>query len=777
LTRRLPLAVWLVFAAACAWVAAHARYTADMSAFLPDAATPLQRLLVAELREGVTSRLILIGIEGAPAERLAAVSRALAKRLEGRPEFAYLANGEARLAAAERDFLFANRYLLSPGVDAQRFEPAALAAALERGYEALASPAGPLVRRYLPADPTGELLRLAAAFDAEARPATVAGVWMSRDERTALALVQTAAAGFDLDAQQANLALIAQAFADARAEAGAETAVLRLTGPAVFAVSSRAAIRGDVERLSVLAAALVAGLLLAVFRSIAVVATAFVPVASGILAGIAAVALGFGTVHGITLGFGVTLIGETVDYAIYFFGQRQPGEPPERALAGIWPTLRLGTVVSVASYCAMLLSGFAGLAQLGAFSVVGLVAALAATRWVLPALAGRGAAPPRGDAIARVLPRWRLRPGVRLAALVVVIGAAALAVARQQPIWDDDPARLNPITDAERALDQRLREALGAPDARWLLLVSAASEEAALEACEALEAPLAGLVAGKALAGFDSPARVLPSRRTQLARRDALPDAARLRENVRRVVADSPFRPGMFEPFVRDVAAAKAAPPLDRARLRGTAFGLKVDSLLVQRDGRWYAFLPLRGVADPAALADRVAKLGAGDVMLLDIRRESAALLGAYRERTLALWGLGLGLIVAVLFFQLRSAARVLRVAVPIAAAVAATVAILLVAGDKLTLFHLVAALLVVGVGSNYALFFERAPADEAERRATALAVIVCAATTILVFALLTTSQVPVLRMIGSTVAVGAVLSLLFSAFVARQPGTGRPVC
>jgi len=777
LTRRLPLAVWLVLVAAGAWVAANARYTADMSAFLPDAATPLQRLLVAELREGVTSRLILIGIEGAPAERLAAASRALAKRLEGRPEFAYLANGEARLAAAERDFLFANRYLLSPGVDAQRFAPAALAAALERGYEALASPAGPLVRRTLPADPTGEFLRLAATFEAEARPATVAGVWMSRDERTALALVQTAAAGFDLDAQQANLALIEQAFAAARAEAGAADAVLRLTGPAVFAVSSRDTIRGDVERLSVLAAALVAGLLLAVFRSFAVVAAAFVPVATGILAGIAAVALGFGPVHGITLGFGVTLIGEAVDYSIYFFGQQRPGEPPERALADMWPTLRLGTIVSVASYCAMLLSGFAGLAQLGAFSVVGLVAAAATTRWVLPALAGRGVASPRGVAIVRALPRWRIGTGPRLAALLLVTGTAALIVARHDRIWDDDLARLNPITDAERALDQRLREGLGAPDARWLLLVSAPSEEQALEACEALEAPLAGLVGEKALAGFDSPARVLPSRRTQLARREALPDEARLRENLRQVVAVSPFRPGMFDPFVRDVAAAKAAPPLDRARLRGTAFALKVDSLLVQRDGRWYAFLPLRGVADPAALADRVATLGVGDTALLDIRLESAALLGAYRERTLVLWGLGLGLIVAVLLFHLRAATRMLRVVVPIAAAVAATVAILLAAGDKLTLFHLVAALLVVGIGSNYALFFEREPADEAGRRATAFAVMVCAATTILVFALLASSHAPVLRMIGSTVAIGASLSLLFSAFVARPPGGGRPVC
>jgi predicted exporter len=775
LRRRLGLAVWLASVAACVWIAVHARFTADMSVFLPEAATPLQRLLLGELREGVSSRLVLIGIEGVPVDKLAAASRALVRRLEGRPEFVYLANGEARLAAAERDFLFANRYLLGPGVEAQRFAPAALAAALERGYEALASPAGPLVRRYLPADPTGEFLRLAATLEAQSRPATVAGVWISRDERTALALAQTAAKGFDLDAQQANLALIDAAFAAAKAEVGADAAVLHVSGPAVFAVRSRETIRSDVQRLAALAAVLVAGFLLALFRSPRVVALAFLPVATGAAAGVAAVALGFGAVHGVTLGFGVTLIGEAVDYAIYFFGRR--GAAEERGLAEIWPTLRLGVLVSAASLCAMLFAGFPGLAQLGAFSLAGLVAAAAATRWVLPAFASHPLAPAGVDAIARAVPRWRLDARVRIGALFVVALVAALVVALNQPMWDDDLARLSPVGAAERDLDERLRTALGAPDVPWLVVVSAPSEEAALQVCEALEAALAELVRARVIAGFDSPARILPSRRTQEARRDALPDEAQLRERLRQVVASSPFQPGTFEPFVRDVAAAKAGPLLDRARLEGTAFALKLDSLLVSRDGRWHAFLPLRGVADPAALAERVATLGVADVTLLDLKAESAALLADYRGHTLALWGLGIGLIVVVLFLHLRSAARVLRVLAPLVAAVAATVAILLAAGDKLTLFHVVAALLVVGVGSKYALFLERGSPDDVQWRATVFTVVACAATTVLAFGLLAWAHVPVLRMIGSTVAIGAALSLAFAALIARPSGTGRGVC
>jgi predicted exporter len=126
-------------------------------------------------------------------------------------------------------------------------------------------------------------------------------------------------------------------------------------------------------------------------------------------------------------------------------------------------------------------------------------------------------------------------------------------------------------------------------------------------------------------------------------------------------------------------------------------------------------------------------------------------------------------LIVALLYAHQRSMRRVLTVLAPLAAAVAGTTAILLLAGVKLTLFHLVALLLVVGVGSNYALFFERKAASEAESRRAAFAVVLCAATTIIAFGLLASSHLPVLKMIGATAALGAFASLVCSALVADR--------
>ena len=120
---------------------------------------------------------------------------------------------------------------------------------------------------------------------------------------------------------------------------------------------------------------------------------------SGALAGIAAVSLGFGSVHGITLGFGVTLIGEGVDYAIYLFTQIEQNGTPQSTLQRIWPTLRLGVLTSICGFSAMLFSGFTGLAQLGLFSIAGLVVAVSTTRWVLPQLLPAGFLGARLDAL------------------------------------------------------------------------------------------------------------------------------------------------------------------------------------------------------------------------------------------------------------------------------------------------------------------------------------------------------------------------------------------
>ncbi|MDB5406494.1 MAG: hypothetical protein JWL84_1406 [Rhodospirillales bacterium] len=765
LARGGAVALWLAGLLACALVVMRGEFSTDMSAFLPRSPVPAQQILVEQMRDGVVARMVLVGIAGAPPAQLAALSKATAKALRGAPEFALVANGEPAGLERDQEFLWRNRYLLSPGVVPERFTAAGLRQALENDLQLLGSDAAMLVKRTLPADPTGEILTLADALAGAQHPETRDGVWFAKDGSSAVMLVQTRAAGFDIDAQQHALALIDQAFAAAKQEVGAPDARLLVSGPPVFAVHARATMQQDATRFSLIATALVAALLLFAYRRPRVVLLALFPVVSGAVAGVAAVSLGFGYVHGITLGFGVTLIGEAVDYAIYLFTQTVPGSPPAATLPRIWPTLRLGMLTSICGFSAMLLSSFTGFAQLGLFTIVGLAVALGVTRLILPLLLPRKFANLTSTVFAPPLlvVIRHARPLRIVVGLLVVLGLLSLALHRGG-IWEDEIESMSPISAQDKALDAQLRRNTAAPNVRYLLGIERPDVEAALAASTSVSAVLTDLIGTKELAGFDAPQLTLPSQTTQRARQAALPPPEILRANLATALDGMPFRIETFAPFLADVAAAREQPLLDRASFAGTSLATKLGSLLIQRRGGWMAMLPLRGVVDSSRLAAAVAGAAGPDVIFLDLKGESDRLLETYLHEAIMLSLIGSLVIVALLLVSLRSLRRTATVLAPLAAAVVATAGILAFGAQKLSIFNLFGLLLVVAVGSNYCLFFERRAAVGETRERMIASLVLANLCTVIGFGVLAFSRIPVLHGIGETVAIGALLSLVFAA-------------
>ena len=95
-----------------------------------------------QIRDGLASRLILTGIEGADAPTRAVLSKQIAQRLRADPTFVVVNNGEPINVERDRVFLFNNRYILSPAVTPARFSVDGLHAALSDSIDLLASPAG-----------------------------------------------------------------------------------------------------------------------------------------------------------------------------------------------------------------------------------------------------------------------------------------------------------------------------------------------------------------------------------------------------------------------------------------------------------------------------------------------------------------------------------------------------------------------------------------------------------------------------------------------------------
>ena len=791
--RAAVLAAWLCFLAAAAAVALHARYITDLSAFLPAHPTPQQRILVEQLREGPASRLLLAGVEGGSRLARAAVSIDMGQRLRADPEFASVSNGQEASADRDRDFLFTHRYLLSDAVDARHFSAAGLETAMRDTVADLASPEGLIIKSLVPHDPTGETLHIVDRLSHIAAPQLQDGVWASGDGKRALLVAQTAAAGSDTDAQEHAIGAAQAAFDTAVRDVGAspQHLALRLSGPGVFAVASRAGIERAVVRLSIASSALIVLILLTVYRSLSALLIGLLPVATGALVGIAAVALIFGSVHGITLGFGATLIGESVDYSIYFFIQSARGEAGAASWQQrLWPTMRLGMLTSVCGFASLLPSGFPGLAQLGAYSISGLIAAAAVTRFVLPELLPqrfsiRDLAPLGARVATWMEPARRVRGRVPWALALALAGVAlGVLVLARGTLWNRELSRLSPASPAQDRIDAELRADLGAPDSLNLVVVSGASLEAVLRGAERTALALAPLADSHLIGGIDSPSDYLPSLATQAARRDSLPPAAALRENLDRAAGGLGIDSRELGPFLDDVEAARRAPLLGPADLSGTSLAAGLDALLMHSGERWSALLPLRAApggapVDLAPVRAALAAAGlagtatAGDaaasVYVLDLKRESDALYDQYLHEAMRLSLAGLAAIVALLWFSLRSLKRAALVLAPLLLAVLTVAAVLALCGVELTILHLVGMLLIVAVGSNYALFFDRREEGDTGGPLTVASLLIANLCTVIGFGLLSFSGVPVLEALGTTVAPGAFLALLYAALLTRR--------
>ncbi len=790
--RWLALAGWLAGVVICAVIIGRSTFTTDLSAFLPQSPTKEQKVLLDQLRDGVISRMILVGIEGGSAPVRAALSKEIARQLHDDPAFASVNNGEPVNAARDQAFMFGNRYLLSPTVTPERFSTAGLHAAIGDTIDLLASPAGMMIKPLLPRDPTGEIVQLLDRINGGNQPLMSDGAWASRDGARALLLAQTRAAGADIDGQQHAMARIEQAFDAAVQQQGPAAAEARMvmTGPGVFSVLSRETIKSEVTRLSIISIAIIVSLLLLVYRSLTALALGLLPVVSGALVGVVAVSLGFGVVHGITLGFGTTLIGEAVDYAIYLFVQtrQQAGSNEGETrdwLTDFWPTILLGVLTSIVGLSSLLLSSFPGLAQLGLYSIAGLVTAAAVTRYVLPHLLPENFhirdVSAMGNRLSRIARGMTI---LRLPLTLLTLAAVLVVVQNRSDLWNTQLSSLSPVSQADQATDARLRADLGAPDVRYMVVVSGPDRESVLQSAEKVALQLNPLVEQGVLAGFESPSHYLPSVATQKARQASLPSD--LAQRLQEAVIGLPVQPQLFAPFIADAAAAKTRAPLQRADLDQTSIALAVDSLLFQRGDGWSALLPLTAPDSVAGIAVepvRTALAAAAmppqsNALFVDLKAESDQLYSGYlREATMLSLG-GLAGIVVLLLASLRSPRRVVRVMLPLAAAVITVVAGLALCGHRLTILHLIGLLLVVAVGSNYALFFNRKHGNSQEGEQDAG--ITPQALTSLVFANLTTvagfgvlgfSQVPVLQAIGTTVGPGAILALIFaSVFAGKAP-------
>lgn len=762
--RRRPvvLGALLLLLGAALWRIPRLKVDSDLETLLPSGPDLAEKLRFLR-RSGFSDRVVLslsLPQEAPDPDRLAAAVDRLAARLPG-PWVTEVGTALPAGSLLEAwPALLASTPQMLPAARLERWRAELTPAEVHRRVEALhrrlLAP-GASMGPFLAGDPLGlagetlgEFQALSAAFGYRYK---MSGKHLlSEDERHALLVLRTPAAVPDSFGARALLRHLEQRLAESPDGLRA-----RIVAGHRHTVSNEDAIRGDIRRVSWVAAAGFGLLLFGVFRDLRAGLVLLSPMAAIVLA-IGVASLVFASVSHVLLGMSMVLAGISMDYAIHaYVAQRRIGPEGVRRIAR--PVL-VGCATTAAVFVAFFFSAVPGYAQLALFSILSLFICLATSLLLLPHAIGTDPAPaplPRGL-------RPALRPGTdRLRAGLWLLSLLFLGYAATQVKFQRDVAQFDGSDEAVLRDEREFHDLWGGERQPALLVVEGRDPETVWRAYESVSCRAAERLGDIPLVTL---APLWPSRETR-ARRVAAwrqfwaergPDVRAALEEAR---AARGFAPGAFDPFLAwaaEPAEAGADDPPAPALFRplrerfGAADAGSAWALAYTQDSpeALRRLAPLEGETEGA----RVRVLSRGSL--------SSLISDALARETARLAALAAVLILVPLVLLTRNLRRSLLALAPVATSILVVLGILGFSGKPLTAAALIAGMIMVGLVVDYGVFVvfdaerQEAGADAGRSTsATVLAIHLSAGTTLVGAGALLRAHHPVMFDIGFTLVLG----------------------
>ena len=542
------------------------------------------------------------------------------------------------------------------------------------------------------------------------------------------------------------------------------------TSIARFASAARRGMEEDMNRIGLYSTLGILFLVLVVFRSVKHLLLTLVPLAVSIWCALGLSLAVFGELHAVTLVFGASLTGVCVDYGnIYFTHHRMtPSWDAVKTMRDLLPALWLAALTTIISFAALAFTSLAGLRQIAFFSSCGILLAFLTVVFWFP-LCFRHSHPLAAKSSGIFpLARWPMEFWTkhRTAALITMAVALALTIKGLINLKvNDNPTALSAPGAALVVEDSRIRELIGAGQTHGNIVVRGKSAEEALQNMERLQDVLAQAETNGWIDPAVSLSYFLPSKKRQEEDARLLSGLLTHEDEIRGRLDALGLPEENIQAFFHALKQNHAPPILPEtwlshpvsAGLRDLWLGNTADgvALLVQ----------LRQNYDPGKFKAAIA--GLPGVAFFNQEEDLTRLLGRYRVSTTWLVAMAYSLIFALLFW--RCGWRGIAVILPSLLSAAITVGMIGLCGSPFTLMHCLALLLVLGMGVDYSIFF--AEGDPDKDSTTFLCIVLCCATTVLSFGLLSLSSQAALHAIGLTTMIGIISAWLLApiAIYARK--------
>lgn len=504
-----------------------------------------------------------------------------------------------------------------------------------------------------------------------------------------------------------------------------------------------------------------------VFKRLFPILLLLLPVLVGCVTAFSLTVLLFEKVHLITLAFGAGLIGVSVDYALHFLCERHK-RSATATLKKLFPGMCLGLLTSVLAYSAQALAPFPGLRQMALFSVVGLIGAWLTVMLWFPILTDglKLDSLKAAKELGRLREKFPTLGGQPLSLILLSIMSLVTVVIIYDADKSIDIRELQAPSERLLAEDSKVQELLGLTSSAKFLLVSGRDLQESLDVERGISQKLDLMIENGLLEGYQALSTQYPSLTQQ--RQNAVLVTELYNNELNNFFGalglgnDYALRAkSELEKHAKSRLAYEEwlQMPGNRSWENSVVFGEDKVSLIIRLQGDFSEVLE----ADLARLAAENFQ-----VQFVNQVADISLLLKRYQEQ-IFYWVIAAYLIIAVVLY-IRYRLDCWRILLPPFMACLLSLSLISYLEGSLNVFHLMAMILVIGIGLDLGIFmFESEGADY-----TWLASSLSCYTSLLAFGLLAVSETQVLHHFGMTVLIGLVCVWLISPLVRVVPSVSE---
>ena len=527
------------------------------------------------------------------------------------------------------------------------------------------------------------------------------------------------------------------------------------SGILFFAADAAQSARADIQTITTGSMIGVLLLILWVFRGPRALLLPVLSIALGLGFAFSLCHYWFGSIHVLTLVFGSSLIGVVVDYALHYFYFQAHHSQSENRLP-LYRALFLSLLTSVIGFAALAWSGLAALQQIAIFAALGLVYA-----WLVVIALGHFLTKnvKAYDASLQALVRAALQVFAKLPSrwvlpLMILILAAGFSFTGFSLPASDNPRSFFAANPELVAQEKQVSEWVASHEPASFILVQGENTQQVYDRIAQVQQLLE--------TGSENNPAALPLLGAHL----FFPSPAQQQENYlfnarlyagENLAAEFIARQELNEISASNLAADYRA---QQNQLLNPADFFQQEAqflppLWIQTDTRLNALLLIPKTMDVKQLADKLASVP--DASFFSAMQDAENAMKDLRLAALQLLFLALGLMALLLLSRYPLSKTLQLIAIPFFA-VSTSILLLALFNIPITLFHVMALFLVVGLGMDYVIFIAEMSENSVE---TLSAVTLSSATNLLSFGLLSLSILPAVSAFGTALFIGGSLNLV----------------